>query len=110
MPELELRAPCLYIDARRKGNTSRLINSSCDPNCETQKWHDASTGEVRVGIFATRDIPPGEELVYDYFFSTYGVHKHAPGSFMCMCGSKNCRMLTSAPNKPMSPRRGEGSR
>ncbi|GIL75955.1 hypothetical protein Vretifemale_5643 [Volvox reticuliferus] len=81
----------LYIDARRKGNIARLINSSCDPNCETQKWHDASTGEIRVGIFSSRDIAPGEELVYDYFFSTYGALKPSAASFVCMCGSKNCR-------------------
>ena len=54
----------LFIDARHKGNLARLLNSSCDPNCETQKWHDAGTGEVRVGIFAKRDIFPGEELTY----------------------------------------------
>lgn len=36
----------LIIDARVKGNLARLLNSSCDPNCETQKWHDAGNGEV----------------------------------------------------------------
>ena len=36
----------LIIDARSKGNLARLLNSSCDPNCETQKWHDASNSEV----------------------------------------------------------------
>eukprot|EP00878_Enallax_costatus_P012229 GHUV01012772.1.p1 GENE.GHUV01012772.1~~GHUV01012772.1.p1 ORF type:complete len:999 (+),score=387.95 GHUV01012772.1:221-3217(+) len=30
--------PGLFIDARRKGNYARLLNSCCDPNCETQKW------------------------------------------------------------------------
>lgn len=30
--------PGLFIDAKRKGNQARLLNSSCDPNCETQKW------------------------------------------------------------------------
>ena len=49
---------------RTQGNQARFINHSCDPNCETQKWHDAGTGEVRVGIFAKRDIYPGEELTY----------------------------------------------
>ena len=32
--------PGLIIDARAKGNLARLINSSCAPNCESQKWHD----------------------------------------------------------------------
>ena len=50
------------IDARLKGNTSRLINSSCRPNCETQRWVDGATGETRVGIFALRTIQEGEEL------------------------------------------------
>lgn len=50
------------IDARVKGNTSRLINSACDPNCETQRWVDGATAETRVGIFALRDIPAGEEF------------------------------------------------
>ena len=42
--------PGLFIDARRKGNFARLLNSSCDPNCETQKWYDAATGEVSQGM------------------------------------------------------------
>ena len=36
----------VIIDARLKGNLARLINSSCDPNCITQKWHDAATNEA----------------------------------------------------------------
>lgn len=34
----------LYIDAEHIGSNARFMNSSCDPNCETQKWKDASTG------------------------------------------------------------------
>ena len=50
------------IDARYKGNVSRLINSACEPNCETQRWVDGGTGETRVGIFTLRDVLPNEEL------------------------------------------------
>uniref|UniRef100_A0A383VK44 Histone-lysine N-methyltransferase n=1 Tax=Tetradesmus obliquus TaxID=3088 RepID=A0A383VK44_TETOB len=82
--------PGLFIDARRKGNHARLLNSCCDPNCETQKWRDAATGEVRIGIFSTRDIREDEELTYDYMFEHYGLAGMAQG-FKCQCGAKNCR-------------------
>lgn len=39
--------PGLIIDARDKGNIARLINSSCAPNCQSQKWHDAATGMLQ---------------------------------------------------------------
>lgn len=82
-------APGMVIDARKKGNIARLLNSSCDPNCITQKWRDASTGEIRVGIFAKRDVQKGEELVYDYNFE----HILEGGSkkYTCQCGAANCR-------------------
>lgn len=39
--------PGRIIDAARKGNLVRFINSSCEPNCEAQKWTDAATGVKR---------------------------------------------------------------
>jgi hypothetical protein len=42
-------------------------------------------GEIRVGLFALRDIAPGTELTYDYRFEAYGDMKK------CLCGSDKCR-------------------
>ncbi|CAG0920036.1 unnamed protein product [Notodromas monacha] len=52
------------IDAGPKGNLARFMNHSCEPNCVTQKWSVA--GDDRVGLFALRDIQPGEELTFNY--------------------------------------------
>ena len=69
-----------YIDARLKGNLSRFINHSCDPNCKLVPYNVA--GYMRIGIFALRDIQQGEFLSYDYQFDT---------EFLCQCGAQNCR-------------------
>jgi SET domain-containing protein len=49
---------CRIIDAGPKGNLSRFMNHSCDPNLETQKWN--VNGDVRVGLFALKDIKAGK--------------------------------------------------
>jgi hypothetical protein len=53
---------------------------------------DAATGEVRIGIFTTRDVGVEEELTYDYMFEHYGLSGMAQG-FKCHCGAKNCRWV-----------------
>ena len=58
------------IDAYPRGNLSRFMNHSCDPNCETQKW--TVNGEIRVGLYATRDIVVGEELSFNYNLDCLG--------------------------------------
>lgn len=58
------------IDATLKGNISRFINHSCDPNSETQKW--TVNGELRIGFFSKRDIAVGEEITFDYQFQRFG--------------------------------------
>ncbi|RLM85880.1 histone-lysine N-methyltransferase ASHH3-like isoform X1 [Panicum miliaceum] len=75
----------MVIDATDKGNMSRFINHSCEPNTEMQKW--TVDGETRVGIFALRDIKKGEELTYDYKFVQFGADQD------CHCGSSNCRKM-----------------
>lgn len=59
-----------YIDASKKGNISRFMNHSCNPNCELQKWVVGSS--MRIGIFAIKNIPEGAELTFDYKFERYG--------------------------------------
>jgi histone-lysine N-methyltransferase SETD2 len=74
----------LYIDASFRGNTSRFINHSCEPNAETQKW--TVNGEVRVGFFSKRIIPRGEEITFDYKYERYGQQAQK-----CFCGTTSCR-------------------
>lgn len=50
------------IDARPRGNLSRFINHSCDPNCTTQKWMVSNL--TRIGIFAIKDIPTGKNIFF----------------------------------------------
>lgn len=82
-----------FVDAEKKGNLSRFINSSCDPNCESQKWTEPAKGETHVGIFALKDIRAGTELTYDYSFKDYGFDNHKARSFFCRCRSANCRVM-----------------
>ncbi|XP_055529662.1 probable histone-lysine N-methyltransferase CG1716 isoform X2 [Wyeomyia smithii] len=71
------------IDATTKGNISRFINHSCDPNAETQKW--TVNGELRIGFFSTKYIMPGEEITFDYQFQRYGRRAQK-----CYCEAENC--------------------
>ena len=68
------------LDGDFKFNTARLINHSCDPNCEV-------TGQgLKLWISSLRDIKKGEELSYDYGFSYDKDYKQFP----CKCGGENC--------------------
>ncbi|XP_068436873.1 histone-lysine N-methyltransferase NSD2 isoform X2 [Clinocottus analis] len=71
------------IDAGPKGNYSRFMNHSCQPNCETQKW--TVNGDTRVGLFAVCDVPEGTELTFNYNLDCLGNEKT-----VCRCGAPNC--------------------
>ena len=68
------------LDGDFKFNTARLINHSCNPNCEVD-----GKG-LKLWIFALRNIKKGEELSYDYGFSFDKDYKDFP----CRCGAKKC--------------------
>ncbi|QTN31322.1 SET domain-containing protein-lysine N-methyltransferase [Akkermansiaceae bacterium] len=67
------------IDGNVPWNNARLINHSCDPNCEA--W---SKGK-RIFIHALRDIAEGEELTFDYGFDVDCYEDHP-----CLCGKDGC--------------------
>ncbi|KAK3892537.1 hypothetical protein Pcinc_003613 [Petrolisthes cinctipes] len=73
----------IMIDAGPKGNLARFMNHSCQPNCETQKW--TVGGDTRVGLFASKDIPAGCELTFNYNLQCVGTEKKR-----CCCGAPNC--------------------
>jgi SET domain-containing protein len=67
------------IDGNVPWNTARLINHSCDPNCEA--WIEGR----RIFIHALRDINAGEELTFDYGFDVDCYEDHP-----CRCGTPDC--------------------
>jgi SET domain-containing protein len=76
----------VVIDAAVDGNDARVINHSCDPNC------DAVVEGGRIWIETIRDIAPGEELAYDYAYVLD--ERHTPTAkrrYPCNCGASNCR-------------------
>ena len=68
------------LDGSHPDNKARLINHSCDPNCEAQQCE-----EDRLWIVSLRDLKKGEELSFNYGFDLETYEDHP-----CRCGSKNC--------------------
>lgn len=62
-------------------NKARLMNHSCDPNCDTDIIDD------KIWIRSFKDIKKGEELTYDYGFA---FDEDDFRDHICKCGSKKC--------------------
>jgi SET domain-containing protein len=67
------------LDGNFDWNTARLINHSCEPNCE------AVVSRGRIWIVALRFIPEGEELSFNYGFDLECWQDHP-----CRCGKPSC--------------------
>ena len=67
------------IDGDVPWNDARLINHSCEPNCEA--WIEGD----QIFIYSLRDIKNGEELTFDYGFDIECYEDHP-----CLCGSAGC--------------------
>ncbi|KAH8674062.1 hypothetical protein BX600DRAFT_378184 [Xylariales sp. PMI_506] len=72
-----------FVDATKKGNLGRFCNHSCNPNCYVDKW--VVGNKLRMGIFASRKVQAGEELVFNYNVDRYGADPQP-----CYCGEPNC--------------------
>src|SRR6056300_1556680 len=68
------------LDGDFAWNTARLINHSCDNNC------DYDGKGLKIWVKAIRDIKRGEEFTCDYGFGFDENYKQFP----CKCKSKNC--------------------
>ena len=67
------------IDGNVSENDARLINHSCEPNCEARVIKD------HIWIVALDEISPGVELSYDYGYNLEHFFEHP-----CCCGSNIC--------------------
>ncbi len=91
------------IDGSVGGNSSRYINHSCAPNCETEESDDG-----RIFVVALRDIRRGEEIVYDYcLIIGERLTPTLKRQYACRCGAKDCRgtMLAAGRRKPSRKKR-----
>jgi len=85
----------VVIDGSSGGNDARFINHSCDPNCEVVIVRG------RVYVHALRDIPAGEELLYDYWYTTDEAYtlEDLRRIYPCRCGAAKCRGTLARPPK-----------
>lgn len=67
------------IDGNVLWNDCRLINHTCEPNCEAQIIRGV------IWLVATRDIPEGSEIGFNYGFDLETWDDHP-----CRCRTKRC--------------------
>ena len=67
------------LDGNKEWNKARLINHSCEPNCEMVDE------DGKLFLYATREIKKGEELSFDYGYDIEHFLDHP-----CRCGKPGC--------------------
>jgi hypothetical protein len=91
------------VDASVGGNEARFINHSCEPNAFTRVVRS------RIFVIAGRDIAKGEEVLYDYWYTTDD--SYTPDDlrrmYPCRCGVETCRgtLAAIAAKKPKKPKK-----
>jgi histone-lysine N-methyltransferase SETD1 len=73
------------IDATVYGNDMRFANHSCEPNSIAKSCYRKNNPKVY--IHAMKDLNVGDEITFDYAFSS----EDGFDRIECKCGSKKCR-------------------
>ncbi|KAF7256463.1 hypothetical protein EG68_06396 [Paragonimus skrjabini miyazakii] len=82
-PELDF-----VVDAHSKGNLSRFVNHSCEPNLIATSW---LTGKrPHIALFASRHIAANDELTVDYGAAQFLSTGLMGASCLCLCGTDSC--------------------
>ena len=89
------------VDATKKGNTTRWVNHSCEPNCATRCV--VLDGKRRVVLYSSRNVEAGEELTYDYQFAPDAPENEVP----CACGAPTSR-YRKAVDPPVTEKKSVG--
>ena len=73
------------VDGSTRRNIARYINHSCRPNAE------ASISKGRILIHAIKNIPPGDEITYDYGRNYFNTFIKAVGCKCAACRKKRSK-------------------
>ncbi|KAH6830850.1 hypothetical protein C2S53_005774 [Perilla frutescens var. hirtella] len=90
----DLKDDGFALDAGKYGNVARFINHSCSPNVFSQEiiYDNNDKRMPRIMFFAGKNIPPKQELRYDYNYKENRV-RDENGNIKekaCHCGSQKC--------------------
>ena len=78
------------VDATNKGNVTRFLNHSCDPNVVMVPVRVNSV-LPRLCLFSSREVSAGEELCFSYLGKkATSTDTSCVGCKPCLCGSANC--------------------
>ncbi|KAK6725456.1 hypothetical protein RB195_004031 [Necator americanus] len=84
----------LFVDATLRGNVTRYVRHSCNPNARLEVW--SVNGKYRGGLFALGDIASGAEITID-------MNGLLPASRSCHCGATDCRKrIVMSRNAPIA--------
>ena len=78
----------MYINGE-KGNQTRMINHSCDPNVRFEVWDHYNEDDVpRIAVVTSKSVKEGEAFGADYGWSECSLRSRRSA---CSCNASNCK-------------------